>query len=132
MMQFKVLELPTDIRNSICGIWYRAMNFGPSPATFEVLPDGHAEIVFHFGSGCSLVHNNTIEPLPSPFIVGLLGKPVFFQAKEYLQVIGIKCLPWAVYDLLNLPSVKGGVISFTHPIAALQANLAELLQAGKI
>lgn len=131
-MEFKELVVPQRLQNSIRGIWYRRMDFGCAPTAFEILPDGHAEIVFHFGSGCSLVQQDRTEPLPSPFIVGLLGKPIYFQAKDCLQVIGIKCLPWAVYDLLGLTATKGGITSFSHPIANLQCDLDELLQSGKV
>jgi 2-polyprenyl-6-methoxyphenol hydroxylase-like FAD-dependent oxidoreductase/AraC-like DNA-binding protein len=105
---------------------------GALPSAFEVLPDGHAEIVFHFGSGCSVMLNDQLEPLPSPFIVGLLSQPVYFHAKDHLQIIGVKCLPWALYDLLKLPSVKGGVQIITHPIALLQTALEPLLHENKI
>ncbi|PTT01839.1 AraC family transcriptional regulator [Pedobacter sp. HMWF019] len=131
-MAHRELEAPAEIQNSIREIWYREKDFGASPSAFEVLPDGHAEIIFYFGSGCSLMVDDRPEPLPSPFIVGLLGKPVCFYAKGRLQIVGVKCLPWAVYDLLKLPSVKGGIQIFTHPIALLQADLQQLLQVEKI
>lgn len=126
------LKVADDVSNSIHGFWYRNIDPGPEPTVFEVLPDGHAEIVFHVGSGCSLLVDGSAEPLPSPFIVGLLNKPVFFQTAGRLQVVGIKCLPWAVYDLLQLPAVKGGVQTFSHPIARLQTVLERLLAEGRI
>jgi hypothetical protein len=43
------------------------------PAAFDVLPDGNAEIIFHFGSGLTLHHGDQQEIMPSPFVVGLLG-----------------------------------------------------------
>src|ERR1700761_5214455 len=113
-MAHKELEAPAEIRKSIKDFWYREKDFGVSPSAFEVLPDSHAEIIFHFGSGCSMMFDDRLEPLPSPFIVGLLGQPVYFHAKDRLQIIGIKCLPWAVYDLLKLPSVKSGIQIITH------------------
>jgi AraC-like DNA-binding protein len=132
MMQHSELNVPEELRNSIRGFWYGDMNFGAAPSPFEVLPDGHAEIIFHFGSGCSLVQDGALTLLPSPYIVGLLQRPIYFQSTGRLQIIGIKCLPWAVYDLLELPSVKGGVQSFQHPLALLQSDLATLLADGKI
>lgn len=105
---------------------------GPVKSVFEVMPDGHAEIVFHFGNGCDLLVDGKAQRLPSPFIVGLLNKSVFFQTTGRLQVMGIKCLPWAVYDLLKLPAVKGGVQAFNHPIALLQPKLETLLANDRI
>jgi AraC-like DNA-binding protein len=131
-MEQRELEVPEEIRSSIRGFWYREIDLGPSLSAFEVLPDGHAEIVFHFGNGCNLMFDGKLEPLPSPFIVGLLKQPVYFHVEDRLQIIGVKCLPWAVYDLLKLPSVKGGVQTLTHPIALIQTNLNQLLQVGKV
>ena len=131
-MEHRELVASAALSHSIREFWYLEKDFGSSPSTFEVLPDGYAEIIFHFGSGCSLVLADRLEPLPSPFIVGLLGKPVYFQAKGHLQLIGIKCYPWAVYDLLQIPSIKGGVQHFTHPIALLQTDLEKLIKTGKV
>lgn len=131
-MEHSELDAPDAIRNSIKSFWYREMDFGPTPAAFEVLPDGHAEIIFHFGSGCNLIVNGQPQAMPSPYIVGLLGKPIYFQVQDSIQIVGIKCLPWAVYDLLGIDTVKGGVQKFTHPIAELQSPLSQLLQSGKV
>lgn len=129
-MQLKEITVPDEITHSVQGFWYRDIDRELAPADFEVLPDGHAEIIFHFG--CDLLLEGQPRPLPSPFMVGLLNKPIYFQTTGRLQIIGIKCLPWAVYDLLNLSSLKGGVQSFTHPIASLQSELQNHMTSGEI
>ena len=96
------------------------------------MPDGYAEIIFHFGSGCSVSHNGILQPLPSPFMTGLLNQPVLFHTKNRLEIIGIRCFPWTVFDLLGLPSGKDGVRIFEHPIAQLQSTLNRLIQGHKI
>ncbi|WPU97153.1 helix-turn-helix domain-containing protein [Mucilaginibacter sabulilitoris] len=131
-MQHRELEVPEELRHSIRGFWYRDMDFGAEPPAFEVMPDGHTEIIFYFGKGCSLQHDDQFEILQSPYIVGLLQQPVYFRATGRLQIIGIKCLPWTIYDLLDLPSVKGGVQHFAHPMASLQSGLTTLLSNGKV
>jgi AraC-like DNA-binding protein len=128
MVQHKEITVPDEITHSIHGFWYRNIDLGLAPASFEVLPDGHAEIIFHFG--CDLLLEE--QSMPSPFMVGLLNKPIYFQTTGRLQVIGIKCVPWAVYDLLKLTSIKGGVQCFTHPIASLQIRLQDHITSGKI
>lgn len=116
----------------IRGFWYLEKNFGVLPNTFEVLPDGHAEIIFHFGSGCSIMHDGSLVELSLPFIVGLLEKPIHFHVKDRLQIIGIKCFPWAVFDLLKLSADKGTITVFEHPIANLHTGLKALVEAGDI
>lgn len=131
-MQHQEFEPPIDLSDTIKCFWYDEREFGDRESGFEVLPDGYAEIIFHFGSGCSVGYEGGMQALPSPFLVGLLGQPVVFYAKGRLEIIGVRCFPWTVFDLLGLPSGKGGVQVFEHPIAGLQAVLSDRVQAGRI
>ena len=45
---------------------------------------------------------------------------------------GIRCFPWAVFELLGLPAGKEGVRIVEHPIAQLQAPLAKWMQADRL
>jgi AraC-like DNA-binding protein len=131
-MQHQEFEPPSALRDSIRCIWYNRKEAGELQSGFEVLPDGYAEIIFHFGSGCSISVDGSLQPLPSPFMVGLLDQPVHFYSKNRLEIIGIRCFPWTVFDLLGLPPGKEGVRIFEHPIAALQPVLNKWMQAGSI
>ena len=125
-------EVPEQLRAAIKGFWYNRIEFGELPAGFEVLPDGYAEIIFHFGSACSIATEDGLQPLPSPFLMGLLGQPVLLHAPGRVEIIGIKCFPWAVFELLGLPPGQDGVRHLAHPIARLHAPLAACLQAGQV
>lgn len=125
-------EAPAQLRDAIICFWYDSRDYGDEPSVFEVIPDGSAEIIFHFGSGCSIIHNGQQELLPSPFMVGLLNQPVSFAAKNCLEIIGVRCFPWTVFDVLGLPSDKSRVRLFEHPVAGLQPVLKECLQRGKV
>jgi len=70
--------------------------------------------------------------LPSPVIMGLLNQPVILCAKNQLEVIGVRCFPWTVFDLLGLPAGKDSILVFEHPIAQLQSVLNNLMSVGKI
>jgi len=96
------------------------------------MPDGYAEIIFHFGEECSILNNGKLQSLPSPFMVGLLNQPVKFYTKDTFQVIGVRCFPWTVFDLLGLPSDEGEIRVFKHPIAKLQSTLNKLVQKNMI
>jgi AraC-like DNA-binding protein len=126
------IDTPKELSSQIRNFWYRDMDFGPSAAALEVLPDGNAEIIFYFSSSCKLILDQQVQDLSSPFVVGLLKGPVHFESVNRLQIIGIKCRPWAVYDLLNIPSATGGVQSINHPLALLQLTLEQLLLVGKV
>ena len=131
-MQHQEFAPPEELRNTIKCFWYNKMDFEELPSSFEVQPDGYAEIIFHFGSGCSIATKEGLQPLPSPFMMGLLNQPAVFYTQNQLEIIGIRCFPWTVFDLLGLSSGKGGVRVFEHPIAQLQALLAKWIQAGRI
>ncbi|WP_151085843.1 AraC family transcriptional regulator [Hymenobacter baengnokdamensis] len=131
-MQHHEVEPPEALRAAIKCVWYTSMDLGDTPASFEVVPDGYAEIIFHFGSACSIATPEGLQPLPSPFLVGLLNQPAVFYSKNRLQVLGIRCFPWTVFELLGLTAGKDGVRTFEHPIAQLHAALAEWVQAGRV
>jgi len=131
-MQHQEFEAPEELRDTIKCFWHNTKDFGEQPTGFEVVPDGYAEIIFHFGGPCSISYNGDLRPLPSPFMVGLLNQPVTFYTKNRLEIIGIRCFPWTVFDLLGLPSGKGGIHVFEHPVAQLQSTLNNYIQTGRI
>ncbi|MCW3084640.1 MAG: btr 4 [Bacteroidetes bacterium] len=131
-MQHQEFEPPEELRDTIRCFWYTKRDSGELSSGFEVVPDGYAEIIFHFGSACSIFHNGVLQPLPSPFMMGLLNQPVVFYTKSLLEIIGIRCFPWTVFDLLGLPSGKDGLRVFEHPVAQLQSTLNKCIEAGRI
>lgn len=124
-------EPPQELKNVIKCFWYDKKNFGGSQASFEVVPDGYAEIIFYFGELYSPLYNDGLQLLPSPFMMGLLNQPARFYTKQYLEIIGIRCFPWVVFDLLQLRACKGGVQTFEHPVAALQPTLSEYIRKDR-
>lgn len=122
---------PEELQNTIKCFWYNRREAGDQPSAFEVQPDGYAEIIFHFGNTLNVLTNGELQPLPSPFLMGLLNQPVTFYAKGRLEIIAIRYFPWTVFDLLGLQPGKG-VRIFEHPIAGLQPVLNAHMQAGKV
>jgi AraC-like DNA-binding protein len=131
-MHHQEFEPPEELRDTIRCFWYNRREAGEIQSSFEVQPDGYAEIIFHFGGDLDVSNNGIMQLLPSPFMMGLLNKPVVFYSKNRLEIIGIRCFPWTVFDLLGLTAGKGGVRVFEHPIARLQSGLSKCIQAGKI
>ncbi len=131
-MYHQEFEPPEELRNVIKCFWHNKTDFGETESNFEIMPDGYAEIIFHFGNGCSILQNGTFEPLPSPFIMGLLNKPAIIRSKNCLEVIGVRCFPWTVFDLLTLSSGKEEVHILKHPIAKLQSLLNDCILTNNI
>jgi len=125
-------EPPEELRDTIKCFWYDRRDFGDERSSLEVLPDGYAEIIFYFGSECSIGTGGGLQLLPSPFMVGLLDRPVLYYSKGWLEIIAVRCFPWTVFDLLGLPSGKARVHIFEHPIARLHTDLNERILGGSI
>jgi AraC-like DNA-binding protein len=131
-MHHQEVAPPEALQATIKCFWYTRREFSELPANFEVVPDGYAELIFYFGGPCSIAYQGGLQLLPSPFMVGLLNQPALFHAQHHLQIIGIRCFPWTVFELLGLPAGQDGVRMIKHPIAQLQAALAECLAAGRV
>ncbi|SEP03096.1 AraC-type DNA-binding protein [Mucilaginibacter gossypiicola] len=131
-MKHQEFEPPEELRDTIKCFWYNVREAEEPQSSFEVQPDGFAEIIFYFGSAISILDEGSLQPLPSPLMMGLLNQPVVFYSGGRLEIIGIRCFPWTVFDLLGLPSGKVGVHTFEHPIARLQAVLNEWINMGRI
>lgn len=125
-------ESPEQLRDTIRCFWYDKPELQEGEECFEVQPDGYAEIIFYFGKLYRRMQNGESQALPSPFMMGLLNHPAVFYTRGKLEIIGIRCFPWTVFDLLGLPSESGGVHTFEHPIAQLQPVLNDLIQSGNI
>lgn len=131
-MYHQEFDVPEELQDTIKCFWYNRRDSTEAQSIFEVTPDGYAEIIFYFSGECSVVQNGALQPLPSPFMMGLLNQPVHFHMANRLEIIAIRCFPWTVFDLLELPSAKVGVHTFEHPIAQLHATLETFVQQGKI
>jgi AraC-like DNA-binding protein len=131
-MQHQEFPPPEELRDVIKCFWYNNRDAEEQAPGFEVVPDGYAEIIFHFNNDLSILNDERLLPLPSPFMMGLLNQPVTFYTQNRLQIIGIRCFPWTVFDLLGLPAGKGGIRIFEHPIARLQSSLYQCIEAGRI
>jgi AraC-like DNA-binding protein len=123
---------PEELQDTIKCFWYDRRDSGDVESAFEVQPDGYAEIIFCFGDLRHISSNGKLKSLPSPFMMGLLNQPALFYTKNRLEIIAVRCFPWTVFDLLGLPSGKGGVHVFEHPIAQLQPALDRLVRTDKI
>ncbi|TDE09999.1 AraC family transcriptional regulator [Dyadobacter psychrotolerans] len=131
-MQHLEFDSPEELKSTIRCFWYNKRDSEESKSSFEVIPDGFAEIIFHFGGGCALSDEDELRSLPSPFLIGLLNQPAVFHTKGNLEIIGIRCFPWTVFDLLGMPSDKDGILEIEHPIARLHDILEKWVDLGKI
>jgi len=130
-VQHREFQPPHELSHAIRCLWYTDVLFDEHETGIDVPPDGYAEIVFHFGTGCSISYNGLTRILPSPFLMGMPDHPVRVHAVNRLQVIGIRCYPWTVFDLLGLPAGDRLLLP-DHPFAALHPMLNKLIEGDDI
>ena len=131
-MHHQEFEPAAELRNTIKCFWYEKRDFGAQQSDFEVVPDGYAEIIFYFGRLRSTAYKEGMNPLSSPFMIGLLNQPAVFYSENFLEIVGIRFFPWAVFDLLGLAACKNGIRTFEHPIARLHGTLEHSVSGGKM
>jgi AraC-like DNA-binding protein len=137
--QHREFAAPAALADAIKCFWCDSRSAEEAAADMQVLPDGYVEIIFLFGGGCSVLRDAVWQRLPPVFMMGLLDQPLRLRADGALDILAIRCHPWAVFDLLGLPANKAPVQVFAHPlmhplmhpIAQLQPVLAALVQAGR-
>lgn len=131
-IKHREIESPAELQSLIKCFWYTSIDFSKDQSCFEVMPDGYAEIIFYFGSACSIKREGQLQLLPSPFIMGLLNQPVILHADSRIEVVGIRCFPWTLSNVLGLPAVLNGPRVFQHPIAQLQQALSECVRVARV
>lgn len=119
---------PPTLKHAIKCIWTDKIEPDALTSTFDILPDGCAEIIFHFNGSCATATHR----LPSPFVMGLLTEPVTLQAQGQLTILAIRCYPWAVFSLLGLPAGSDNIRIIDHPLARLQDTLARCIDADRV
>ena len=129
-MRHREYAPPAPLRDLIQCFWHQRREQGAPP--FEVMPDGYAEIVFHAGAPFAMAGPDGWQPLPSPFLIGLLDRPLQLSVQGPVDILGIRCFPWTVYELLGLPSAPGNTALDAHPLAALQPRVSACLLAGRV
>jgi AraC-like DNA-binding protein len=80
----------------------------------------------------SIVRDGTALALPSPFIMGLQNKPAYFSTSGRFEILGVRCFPWIVFDLLELSPSNDTVCVVQHPIAMLQPTLVSCIRDERI
>jgi AraC-like DNA-binding protein len=125
------LAPPDALKSAIACFWYDRRDAGAVTQPFEVLPDGYAEIVFHVGDACGMA-DGRMRRLASPVLIGLLRQPVTMAVRGRLDIVGVRCHPWAVAHLLGIPAATTDLRALGHPVAALQPMLERCIEGDRI
>ena len=131
-MQHQEFEAPEALRDTIKCFWYNRRDSDEEQSSFEVVPDGLCRNYLSFREWLQHCYKRWFTAIAFAVYDGAAQSACCFYTKSLLEVIGIRCFPWTVFDLLGLPSGKDGVRLFEHPIAQLQSVLTNLMDAGRV
>ena len=109
-------EIPVT-HNSIKSFWFTERSFIGTENMFQILPDGHVELIFFFNAVCSLHLSQTESvQLFSPFIVGLLDKPLLLQITGHIYIYAVRLYPWSAFSFLNISPATNESIMLQNTI----------------
>lgn len=72
-------------------------------ATQRILPDGCAELIFHFRERFQALSGANLQPQPACFLVGLLTSPLVVAPAADVDTIGVRFRPGGAYPFFGVP-----------------------------
>ncbi len=70
----------------------------------RILPDGCAELIFHFGDKFQRLSGDSHTDQPDMLLVGQLKKAIVLQATGKTGILGIRFYPWGLYPFTGAPA----------------------------
>ncbi len=132
-MSYQEIISPSALTNHIKCFWYTERKFMDDDAPFEVLPDSYSELIFFSGASCALNKiNGEAVTLSSPFIVGLLDKPIYLKIKGHIRIIAVRFYPWSIFSFLQIsPQTNENVCFVNHAFHQLSCILQHIIASGE-
>ncbi len=131
-MNYKEITASSALSSHIKCFWYTERRFMDDDAPFEVLPDSYAELIFFSGANCALNKTNGKSiTLSSPFIVGLLDKPIYLKIKGHVRIVAVRFYPWSIFSFLQIsPQTNENICLVNHSFSQLSQILQSIIAAG--
>ena len=114
-MFFKRISPPEELKNIIECYWI-AENSDPTPVQEKIIPDGYAEIIFHYGDPYLIRMTDHWEIQSKNLFAGQITKFFHLQNTGTSGMIGVKLKPAALTSLYGISADK-----FTDKVVDLSA-----------
>jgi AraC-like DNA-binding protein len=106
-MDYREHRLPRSLDPFVECVWFLNAspdgNNGGEPATQRILPDGCAELIFHFHQRFHAVSAVGFEPQPAGFLVGLLTSPLVVAPAADVDTMAVRFRPGGAYPFFGVP-----------------------------
>jgi len=88
-------------------VWFLSANTGGGagapPASQRILPDGCAELIFHFRDRFHAVSSSGLQQQPAAFLVGLLTSPLVIAPAADVDTMAVRFRPGGAYPFFRAP-----------------------------
>lgn len=81
--------------------WILQSDCFPGPPE-RILPDGCAEIIFHFGDHYRRISGDTYVEQPKTVLVGQIRQAIELQATGMTAMLGVRFQPWGLYPFTGI------------------------------
>jgi AraC-like DNA-binding protein len=125
-MDFRRIEPTGNASRAVECYWY-AKDGDSTPVKQKIIPDGFAEIIFHFGDHYRINLDGRWKKQGKRLLAGQITKHFFLENTGMSDMLGIKLKPTAIAHLFNIPmkEVVDNVITFDKRIKIDVDNIDE-------
>ena len=121
-MSFQRISPPEELRNIIECYWV-VENNDPSPLEEKIIPDGFAELIFHYGDPYLIRLKDQWEVQSKNLYAGQISRFFYLKNSGVSRVLGVKLKPAAVTQLYNISADR-----FTDKVVGL-STISEIKNA---
>src|SRR4051812_15605631 len=101
-MDFRRIEPTGNASRAVECYWY-VKDDDTTPVKQKIIPDGFAEIIFHFGDHYRINLDGRWKKQGKRLLAGQITKHFFLENMGRSDMLGIKLKPTAIAHLFNIP-----------------------------
>jgi AraC-like DNA-binding protein len=100
-MEFRRIE-PTDVAARAVECYWTVKDDDPTPVKQKIIPDGFAEIIFHFGDHYRINLDGRWAKQGTRLLAGQIRKYFYLENSGKTDILGIKLKPTAITHLFGV------------------------------
>lgn len=124
-MRYREHPVPGALAGIVEAIWTLEA-VGQASAPEAIVPDGHSEIVVHFGDAFERRDGGTTSRQASILVAGQIDRPLWLRPTGRAAVLGVRLTPAGLPALLAVPACE--LTNLTPAVADVEPRLARWLE----
>jgi AraC-like DNA-binding protein len=103
----QALDSGRDLHSFVECVWFLSAapggEDGATATTQRILPDGCAELIFHFRDRFHVITPSGWQPQPAAFLVGLLTSPLILAPATAVDTMAVRFRPGGAHPFFDVP-----------------------------